>query len=693
MSEAPVHLRRAWLILGEVGTLKCFKDACLRLICVGVILPSVLVAGCQGSGSRSPGLRGFTLYNREAELELTYRQRNDVNEPRRGGGGTSEFKEGILEETLSLRTEGYLHHPTLLEFAAGTVLGLQQADFDQSYGDRESHSSSDGDIVEFDLGGTILKNKPYPTTFHARRSRSLVARPFRSSIESVSTNYGVTWQYVNDKMPVLLRYDFYEVNLDPFIAAGEVEGRRENTKFLFETGYLANRHNRLLFHYDRESIEEEPSPTQYDRDKLELTHTYEFGANHQHRLDSRLIDHRQRGTFASDQITWRERLSLRHTRKFGTSYQVEVTDRQQGSLSGPGSIDERSYQLSAALDHRLYDNLSSHFSVYYQDQRFEAGPQIERVGGGADFRYFRHNPWGVLGVNYRVGLDLQDTSGGEQQFEVIDEGRTFADPKPIILSDPNTQVSSIRLLRADRTEVYQRGRDYRLREIANRVEIERVVTGRIQDGETVLVSYRYRIGGAYELETLSQSLEIRQDFDFGLTPYYRLHRQTQTLRPVTSDSVIPEDITAYAVGADYVRGSLKLNAEYEDYDSSISPFVGYSLSADYSRRFASGGTGSFVARWSDLDFRGLQPRKTRLFTVTGGYKHPITPTMRVEGNASYRNQEDTISGDDEGVELDIGLEWFVRSTEFRVDYRFTMFEDDIVRRDSSTLFVQIKRRF
>jgi hypothetical protein len=157
--------------------------------------------------------------------------------------------------------------------------------------------------------------------------------------------------------------------------------------------------------------------------------------------------------------------------------------------------------------------------------------------------------------------------------------------------------------------------------------------------------------------------------------------------------VTPDDVTAHVIGVEFRRWSFRLSAEYEDHDSTITPFEAVRLGGDYTHRFKFGATGSVKARWSDVSYKPPDERDTRFFTIEGRYRHPIGRGLTVEGAVLYRNEKDSLSGDDEGVDVDLGLEWLIRETEIRVTYEFGQFEDDFAKNDYSTLYVQVRRRF
>ena len=664
-----------------------------QLVCAVVLagVVPVVVTGCQSEGGRRRGIRALQLRGVQGYVEFTARDRSQKQKSKRGAGDT-RYDETVFEENLKLETEGFVYHPNLLDFSLAALFGLRQHDFENVFGDRLRTSGDEGPVYEFDFNGRMFQKKKYPGTVFARRYDALEPRAFLPSLEVTTTNVGFNWQYISDKTPTNLLFNHTDVRLDPQ-SETEEKGRQKTTLLRFETAYHFSRANTASLVYEHESREEEPFTLDFDTDEVTLSHVLGFGADGRHRLDSELNYFDQRGTFDIERLRWRQVLRLGHSDTLRSWYIFELVDRTQGSLAGVPPIEERSYSLTAAVEHKLYESLISQAYGFAHFQEFGSGLDSERFGVQLNFDYRKKNRWGVLLGKYRFLLQTEDRDGVGQSIEVLDESHAFRDPEPVTLGNPNVNVASIFVTAEDRTTVFQPDRDYTVTLIGNRIELRRVPTGGIVDGATVLIDYVFQIGSDYTLDTLNHDLEIKQQFDFGLTPYYRLRRQEQTIKPRSATGAIPEDITAHTVGAEFRRGMLRWKAEYENHDSSVDPFDAVRLSAAYTRRFQTGAVGVISARWAKIDHKPSNARETRFFTLEGRYRHPITPRLAVEGEAVYRNEEDSITGGDEGIDIDLSLEWFVRQTEFRVTYEFGEFDDDFRDSEFSNLFVQVRRRF
>ncbi|MCP4593500.1 MAG: hypothetical protein GY842_22410 [bacterium] len=657
----------------------------------GGVCALAFLAACRASGAGRQKTQSLKLTDIGGYVEFVARQREHSQESK-AGGGTLDEEEMIFEENVRLDTDGFAYHPNLMEFALGGLFGLVQHDYRENVSGRERTSGDNGTAIEFDFDASFLKKKKYPGNVFAHRQRTLEPRPFNSSLETTTTDYGLVWQYISEKVPTSFRLSHTDVRLDPLNSVEE-EGLQKNTSARFETAYKFNQQNELSLLYERQSVEEQPFELQYDSDEATLGHHLRFGGRNQHRLESELNYFYQRGTYNIERFRWREILRLDHTDELRSWYRFELLDRTQGGFVGVAELDERRYTLSATIEHELYDSLVSQFHAFGLKQEFGAGLEINRIGALASFDYRKDNRWGRLLATYRATIQHEERTGVGLRVGVVDEQHTFMDPEPIVLVGTRIETGSIVITAEDRVTLYHAGRDFNLFLRGDWMEIERVPTGRILDGQTVLVDYVYHVGGDYDLDTINQDFRVRQEFNFGLSPYYQLRWQDQTITPAWATGSTPEDITGHVFGMEYRWRSLRLVAEYEDRDSTISAFEAIRLSADYTHRFKFGATGTVKVRWSDMSYKPPDERETTFFTAEGRYRHMITSGLTVEGAVLYRTEEDSLSGDDEGVDVDFSLEWFVRQTEVRVTYEYGMFEDDFASSDQSSLFVQVRRRF
>jgi len=660
----------------------------------------LLVAFCPaGCSTPQPmaayGIKTLEFKDFRSHMDLVARRRERTQESKTADSKT-DSKETIFEESISLETDGFVYHPNILEFTLGGVYGLVQEDFEDVVDGRRRSTSQSGDLNEFNADLLLFKKRSFPLTVFAHRNRGIIPRPFLPSLETTTTSYGFTWQYVHDKTPMSLQFTHTDAELTPLFVARTTDekeqGRQKNTELRFQASYYCSDYSKLKFAYEHESVDETPFELDYDADEITLTHSWQFGREHQHDLRSELNFLDQRGTITINRLRWREDLRLKHSDSLQSFFQFEALDRERGGRSpGVTLIDEQSLYLSAALRHQFYLSLTSQVRGFVRRQKFEPDLDITRWSGQANFKYRKTNRWGALHANYGLRIERNDQKGAQQTREIVEETHTFRDPDPIVLGSRNVVSGSITLRAVDRVTIYHRGWDYSVRTVGDLVEIQRLPSGRILDREAVLIDYQFNVGGTFELDTIAHNFGIRQDFESGLTPYYRFEWQDQSLSPLKATGAIAEDITGHVVGAEYRKATLRLFAEHEDRDSTINPLKSTRLGGSYVHRFKSGAETSLHARWTDTTHDEPNPRDVRLFTVEGRHRHPITPSLTVEGAVLYRDGEDSVSDDTEGVEVSASLEWYIRDTKIELSFKHSDYEDEFTRNDSSELFVHVRR--
>lgn len=656
------------------------------------VLCAACVPGCQSQPTKSYGIKPFEATGFRGHTDFILRQRE-----RSLTTGTSKTrsKETIFEESVSLETDGYLLHPNLFEFGLGAVFGLLQEEFEDVVDRRRRDTKDSGDLFEFEADAHIFKKRSTPLSVFANRRRRLVPRPFLPSLETTTTSYGATWQYVSKETPMTLQFTHTDAKLSPLLVGGDPNqpGRQKHTELRFELDHHFSAGHDLSLRYKHESVSEQPFALDYDADEITLVHQLAFGGDRKHRLRSELNYLDQRGTIDIERLRWREDLRLEHTDTLRSRFQLEVLDRTRGSRTrGVAAIEEQSAYVSGSLRHQLFESQTSQILLFARKQKFKPDLDITRWGGQTTINYHKTNPWGILYADYIFRYERNDHDGPSRTNEIIDETHTFRDPQPLTLGNRNVIVGSITVTATDGVTVYHRGWDYSVQTIGDSVEIWRLPGGRIPDGTTVVVDYLFTFGGTFKLDTLNHNFDVRQEFSFGLTPYYRFEWQDQKLSPATATGALAEDITGHLVGLEFQKASLRIFAEYEDRDSTINPFSGWRVGTTYTHRFDSGTVTTFNARWSDIRHHPPHERDITLLTLEARLRQPITTELTIEGAVLYRNGEDSVARDTEGVDASMSLEWSFRDTKIMMSYEYSDYKDDFTQNDSSALFFHLNRK-
>jgi len=233
---------------------------------------------------------------------------------------------------------------------------------------------------------------------------------------------------------------------------------------------------------------------------------------------------------------------------------------------------------------------------------------------------------------------------------------------------------SIVVTDAGRTRTFLLGRDYNVVQVGRYTWLNRVPTGRITDGQTVIVNYLYRTANGFELNRDRLDYRIQQAFKSGWTPYYAMSLQEEDIDRTRFVSYQARDINRHRAGVDYRQPRWSAGGEFEYNDDAIDPYKGVHLRADATLLEKAPHTLSGRGNFSFLRFDGsgdLQPHEASLLDLGTSYRFLLDPNWDVGVTAAYRYEDDSLYGITHGVDFNAGLNWrlgqFTASLEFEYD--------------------------
>jgi hypothetical protein len=172
-----------------------------------------------------------------------------------------------------------------------------------------------------------------------------------------------------------------------------------------------------------------------------------------------------------------------------------------------------------------------------------------------------------LSLGYGVRLDRERRESTGAFLSVLDEPHTLTDGIPVFLNQPGVdRVVSV----TDSAGIpYSETLDYLLLPLGALTEIRRVTGGRIPNGGSVLVDYTAAAPPSDAFSTLSQSGRVRLElFDRLVALYGRVNFVTN----YGGESLVLQDVTDKIVGFESLWRWVRAGAEYEEYDSNLSPY-------------------------------------------------------------------------------------------------------------------------
>jgi hypothetical protein len=310
--------------------------------------------------------------------------------------------------------------------------------------------------------------------------------------------------------------------------------------------------------------------------------------------------------------------------------------------------------------------------------------------------YRKTNPLGTLLSGYSASFTRSDQTGGSGKGVVVGEAHTAADVVPIELGRTNIDVSTIRVRTAG-GELFQEDDDYTVSEDNGRVFLRTTVVGGVvppnfTEGQEFFVDYEFFVEPERQEDTFRQNLTIRERFKKGMSIFYGLRTQqesvTSTVAPIT-----PDEYLVHTTGIDYTNKGLFLLAEYSTEDSTLIPMRSKKLEGRYRWLIGTATTASLGLMNQWLDFGEPDARQVDLLEATAEIFSRLTDEYSMSSSVDYRDEDDSRFGITRGFHIDSKLEYHYRQFTATVGAELNFLERRDDRIDGVFLYIKAQRRF
>ena len=256
-------------------------------------------------------------------------------------------------------------------------------------------------------------------------------------------------------------------------------------------------------------------------------------------------------------------------------------------------------------------------------------------------------------------------------------------------------VPSIVVTNEARTQTFVEGLDYRLLTVGATTSVERIITGNILDGETVLVSYDVLTGGTVEFASRSRSLSAT----VGLFKWGSINVQVADSqnREISGASTTPlNDRNRLQVGGNVnfpIGSGWSVGADYRyvDNEEDISSFKQNDFGAHLQ-------TASYLNTTFRFGFRRIivdneqSLEDTDLTAYTFGLTNRLPGGVALRYDAQYReNDGGTVSK--KVWHHSLGLNWQYRLVTISLSAQSSETTQGLNGRESTRVFAQFRRRF
>jgi hypothetical protein len=555
-------------------------------------------------------------------------------------------------QRLELQTRGWWYHPDLVLFSFGLEPQWKQQDASAS----NMFNRDDNNVfLGYFLDAYVLRQKSHSFKIFLLQNRN----EFNSSLSPdnvTETDIArLMWIVDSELFPTSLTIESNDTKFEDFYAT-----RDDSDILRLESKYSSEKHKvNLLSEYADQFRLTGVQRIEIDRFLTNINSNYAL--SDRARLMSTVFGvNSESDVNDSKSVLWSERLMLQHRANLRSDYTVRFNSRENDNFK----TDTRF--LSGAVEHQLYENLTSRLELYTNKDEFNDG-EIESSQADLDFHYTRRIPVGRLTITNGYLYRREDNNIDAASSQVLNEPHTLVGTTPAFLDRTNVDPSSIIVTDSTKVITYVEGFDYFLTFVGDSVGIERSVFGGIANGETVLVDYVFATQAPFEVDRRAARFGVDLDLWRVLRLYFNFSRTEERLISGTRPSDLADDYIR-RVGASLRWRWSTTMAEYEVRDTVRTPLDRVRLHQAFSFRVTPSLSFGASASYSETDFKESgNDSRTRRFA--GNVRWDLGRWGRLEADAFLRD----IDGESQKVDGD-GLiaRWSVRYGDW---FGFVRFEE------------------
>jgi len=560
----------------------------------------------------------------------------------------------FFREEVALRTNGHLIDPKLAGFSLGGQVSLVQDELDTTTEGKSTTQTGNGLLYGYDGNLALVQGLPYSLDLFASRSETNVRRTFVGRTLGNSERFGATIHA--RRFPLQSIATFQQQSSEQRQRLGTTQLQQDETRRTFTyRGRRRGRTSDIDVDYRFDDVADRVRKAgNFQLHLGGVSHIWRAPSELDRALFSNVRIFARQGETDSTSITGNESLTWQLTRNVWSSSNYNFS---RFNSNGSKVMTHRG---SAGLRHQWYKSLLSSLHAESTFIDFDQGQELD-YGGGAGWSYTKHILWdGRLSASLSSSYLLTDRNVPPGLVGVFEESHSFSDTTPVVLENLDVVATSIVVTDQSQTVVFAEGIDYFVERLGRRTELRRNPFGDIDEGDSILVSYDFEVGGPFRIG--SRPLSFSSTVDFGWVRFFYTGERLRQDVFKGEAAVTLGSIDSDSMGVELRRRGelLELVAlnEYRRYRSVDLDFRSLTFtqtaSLSFSRRLAV----QLLATEAFHDFS--QPDRSRDF-FTGRVSvnwHPI-PDLVARGFTGFRYQKET------GIPLDALLET-------GLDVRYTM---------------------
>lgn len=636
-------------------------------------------------------INAFELTDVEGSIRLGYSlTETEVNQA--DGNDISETRVS-MEQELNINTRGYVFHPNLLEMELGAGFLSGQDKHKSNYGTLDSEN----DYYDFSGRFNILKNKPYPISLYYIQKNPKQAVGVADSLNIKSEDYGMLFSLRSPLVnsPVSLYVDHTQSKGESSLSV--IDDTRDSITLKISTniGDIGSGHIAMSNISQTSGSGSRNLPLQLSKNESEsISWDGKVSLGDEQNIDISnhlIISNRDQSNAPDrDQVTFYNHIDWKvdddtetyNTYNFSGIDYDEMESVNQNFVIGAIQRYGDPLALNGSVDVTEEKNLGFKRSSY-------------SFNGGAVSQIQVSERW-ISSLGYSVNFRSSSQETVESTISVFDEIHTFSGLASISLIHEYVVSGSVTVSNESHSQDYVENIDYRVITVGSETRLERLISGNIADGQTVLISYEYETGGTFDFDELKQSFNLRYSLD---------HRYNFWLLYSTSKQIHQSGIPLHAMESvqNYRAGT--------DAQVPINEVSDFGWKMEFERRIED--IRPFSRSSIDLNLNSSLPFYAAFMSVNTGYQqldnelspNDIRETYLTTNISARTGRGGTASFEltytkDKGGEAEknssyakLNYAWTRGRLAFSISARYSKEEQDLTSRENSMIEASLTRNF
>ena len=437
-----------------------------------------------------------------------------------------QTQSGLRNEVFAM-THSYVYHPNFLTLDIGGGPILHSEDYSVEGGAARAR----GALYNFSGRATLLRDKPYTgSLFYSHLNPSVSVAPGQVFTQE-NSRYGADFSLLAPASPLPLQTGITRARVRGQGAERTVDDRNDQFNLNVSKSFGALGSTRVQYQASRQTSNSGsanlPIQSSTTRNRaVDVDTRLQLGQDRQYDLTNLVSSNIQDYSAAAQRLPALQDRRLLLDLRARHSDQLQSYGSYNASRSSQGELDAARRSLAAGMVWRPQPGLEAAAGVRADDSDMRQFSSRSRSADG-NIRYEQKLPLGVAQISYGARYDQRTQQAQAAQTRVLGESLSLNAAAYVALAHPYAVADSIFVSNAARSQTFVAGIDYLLSRIGAETRLQRLVGGRILDGEQLLVDYAYDVGGSYAVDEFDQSLGL----DWSVLRYFNAYVRFFTAEP------------------------------------------------------------------------------------------------------------------------------------------------------------------